>query len=210
MITILLTTGVSLQNCNDPLGFGSSDGLDCSACPPFIGDYFDVEGLGIVMNISREGDSRKAINRGDTISFDNFERFWLQFEVNYLASSCISPRSRGFSLMNSAYACSCLNNGELGSKDEKLEAFTVVTLNDFNDTYKAGDTINNLVVVQLSDEEFPLDNYILQDTSLLSYEWMYLGLLQAPTSDQPLALEFSADLSTGEHYAIESEPFWME
>jgi hypothetical protein len=69
--------------------------------------------------------------------------FLLKLNLNYSYHSSIY-RPKQFSLIGNALACDCRMNGDEGS-DEKLISMQFVTLNKFNNTISAGDTINSLV-----------------------------------------------------------------
>lgn len=69
--------------------------------------------------------------------------FLLGLNLNYSYHSSIH-KPASFSFFTNAMACDCRMNGDEGS-DEKLISVQFVTLNNYNSTFQAGDTMNSLV-----------------------------------------------------------------
>lgn len=128
-LTLLFTIGVGIPSC-----------MVCE-CPPLEGNYFRPENA-FLSNYRRLTEvQNEYLDEFDSVALENY-RIALEFNYSYYGS--ISPsHAAPFSLMNSAYACTCQENGKLGSK-EKIESINLLTVNDFNAEYQAGDTINEL------------------------------------------------------------------
>lgn len=200
LLTIILAIGVALPTCQ------VEDDLNCS-CPPVLGEYFDIQGFELFNYKKRDGASIAMITENESISFSDFHGMLIQYEAEYHSYNC-TQKGWNFSLINSALACSCIENGFGGSKTEKLKNLTVITLNDFNEQYAANDTLNNLIVVKEYNYEIgqDLNLYLEQDTSLIRSEHLWLGLKESPTLEKEVRLKLILELSTEEIFEVENAP----
>lgn len=124
-------------------GFPSCGSLfvDCEEEPR----YFNITGLKIEnCQISENGFGGKLnwkfVEAGETIPF---EEFFMRgsFDLEYFSKN---EPAFNFKLPNNAYASDCPVPGQGGSR-EKLDTLYLVTNNDFNEHFSAGDTINEIV-----------------------------------------------------------------
>ena len=191
LLTILLTVGFSFQNCS----------IRCN-CPVFEGEFFDIQGMDIVNYTTSSGDE---IEENEVVEFPFYGSMTLLFDVDYVASNCRHNNSGGFSLMSSAYACSCLDNGISGSKNEKISSLNIVTLNDFNDDFMANDTINELINVR--GTQLNVNEYLASDTSLIRNRAFEMDLSIPPSLNEEFKVKVFLELSTNETYEAESIPF---
>ncbi len=192
-LTVFLIIGFTFQNC-DP----------CDDCADILGSYFDIEGLELNHYRIKEGCCAEQLFEGDEVIFSDYGSLTIDYLVNYHSYNCEKANFLDFSLVNSAYACSCAQNGYRGSKEESLNSLIILTLNDFDEEHLANDTINDLLNVSLYTETVDLEEYVARDTSLIQYEQLNLELKQAPTLDDDLKLKVILSLSTGETYEAES------
>ncbi len=91
------------------------------------------------------------------------------------------------------YALSCIESGSEGSK-AGVDTLFVVTLNDYNQNYKANDTINNIVLlnnwthfIEDYNEFYPLARYIEENKEGVvdrSFEIKFKEEPQEVTSEQ--------------------------
>ncbi|MEM8908583.1 MAG: hypothetical protein AAGD05_12100 [Bacteroidota bacterium] len=187
-LTLLLLCGFSLQTCD------KDDDIDCS-CPPVEGVYFDIEGVELINH-------RSANQIAGPISFSEYRGLYLEYDVRFYGQKS-SPKPRwDFSLIPSAHACSCLEDGYEGSEDEKLEQLTLITQYDFDVDHLANDTINDLVVVRKGANEQELSDYLMQSTEPLREYWLELELKTRPLLDSTFAVKAIVELSTGEQYEV--------
>ncbi|MEL6256584.1 MAG: hypothetical protein AAFR87_31570 [Bacteroidota bacterium] len=136
-LTFLLGVGFMIPSCE------FTDGPRISPCNCDLYAYFDINGLRA--DVFEDFSEGTLVNALDTINFSQLGGIYVDYEVEYHANKEATPKSNwSFSLMNAAYACSCIP-GPLGSKREELVNFQVLTLNDFDEDHKANDDINDLL-----------------------------------------------------------------
>ena len=194
----LLVVGFTFQYCNPD---------DCG-CPPFQGDYFDIQGVELVNYQTREDCSRciRLIEEEESVRFADYRYLSVDYQVEYYGDDLAATPKQSFSLINSAFACSCIEDGYFGSQDERLDDLTVITLNDFDEQHRAGDTINDLLEVQFFDESTDLNEYLALDTALIKYDQLGLALKKAPDLNEEYHVRVDVKLSTGEVYQTQSRP----
>ncbi len=198
ILTLILAIGFTFQNC-DPFGD------DCD-CPPFLGNYFDIRGIELI-NYKKRGDCcADIIAENEEVYFSEYHGLTIDYIVEYHSNSYKQKNAWNFSLMNTALACSCPENGWEGSKDEKLDLLTIITLNDFDDEHIANDTINDLFEARFHNQTIDLNEYLQQDTTLMLFEDFGLKLKKAPELNEEFKIKVIMELSTNETYEAESVP----
>jgi len=195
-LTLLLVTGFTFQNC---------DPFDCN-CPPFSGGYFDIQGIDLINYKKRGNSSVDKLLENEEVKFSDYSGLTIDYIVEYHSNNCHQKKTWDFSIMNSALACSCLENGWEGSKEEKINSLTILTLNDFDTEHRANDTINELLDIGFHCETFDLNEYLLQDTSNIEFEDLILKLKVAPELNNEFKVKVIMELSTNEIYESESIP----
>lgn len=195
-LTLFLVFGFTLTNC---------DKDDCG-CPPFEGAYFDIRGIESIRHFERIRENVVSpVPDGGQIPFDHYDGFIMEYSVSYLSMN--QGKKRHASGMGQLYACSCLEySGMEGAKHERIEEMTVITLNDFNESFKANDTINEI----LSVGGQPLNEYLAQNTELISHPEMTFSLDEPPSSSNPFKVKLVLELSTGETYEQETSTVILE
>lgn len=188
LLILLFSVGFTLQNCDK--------------CPPFEGDYFDIQGMEVVNYTTSAGN---VIRKNQVVEFPFYRSLSLKFEVNYLANTFPHEHSNSFSLINSAYGEDCSFNGALGSKVEKIRSLTVYTLNDFNEEYRAKDAINELLLIP--GTQLNIDEFLVVDTSRIRSEEFKMNLSIRPELNDTFHVKVVLELSTNEIYKAESVPF---
>lgn len=196
LLTLLLVFGFTLTNCEKD---------DCG-CPPFEGAYFDIRGIESIRHFERiSEDVVSPLPDGGQVPFDSYYGFTMEYSLTYLSMD--HGNKSHTSGMGQLYACSCLEySGMEGSKHERIEEITVITLNDFNESFKANDTINEI----LSVHGQPLNEYLAQNTELISHPAMTFSLDEEPSSSNPFKVKVVAELSTGETYEQETSTVILE
>ena len=127
------------------------------------------------------------------------------FEVEYYGFDIEeSPGFEGFSLIPSAYSCSCILNGINGS-EEKLEDITIISKYDFDSLHLANDTINDLFTIDNYEMELDLVTFLETDSSAIRSEDFYLKLKQGPENPGPFQVEVTLKLDNGESYQVISD-----
>ncbi len=193
-----LLMGLPLQMCTP----GGGD--DCN-CGPITGRYFDINGMEL-NNYKKVGENSVSLMvENEAVPYSDYSGLTVEYSVDYISQK----RSKwpNFSLTPSAYACSCVGNGESGSKNEKLSNLTVITLNDFDETHRANDTINDLILVKgfYSDVDEYLEDYLVNDTINIQFEGIKLLVDRKPTLNENYKVKVVVELSTGEVYQKVSE-----
>lgn len=107
---------------------------------------------------------------------------WVSFDVDYISSIKSHTSSDLFA--------SCVKPGELGDK-VGVDTLYVTTLNDYNEEYTAGDTVNNIVEIKewiSSVDDFQdfysLSDYILSNEQGVRDEEFKLKLKEPPSKDE--------------------------
>ncbi|HLW32981.1 MAG TPA: hypothetical protein VKX40_12005 [Aequorivita sp.] len=188
ILVIALVMGLPLQMCSP-----NDSGDDCN-CGPITGEYFDIKGMEL-QNYKWVGpNSISPIKENEAVPYGDYAGLGVAYIVDYISQR--RAKRPGFSLTSSAYACSCIQDGDRGSKYEKLSNITVITLNDFDETHAANDTINDLIMVK---DEYLLD-YLAKDTLNIQFPGIQLKLDRKPTRDENYKVKVVVELSTGEVY----------
>lgn len=182
-LTASLILAFSLSNCI----------FDECNCPEVTKTYFDILGIGQSSHIGDyfNGGSGHIIP-GDTIHFGEYQGFMLEYVVEYVAAA--APPGPG---SNALWACSCISMGDYGAKDESYRDIYVQTLRDFNGQYRAGDTINSLVMLENQSLEDYLQFY---RNYPVNYAMLTGTITEKPTADDALRLLISVHFNTGEVY----------
>lgn len=198
VLVFILVIGLPLQMCSP------ENGDDCN-CGPITGKYFDINGMEL-NNYKKVGEN--SINRmieNEAVSYEEYAGLGVEYEVDYISRK--NTRKPAFSLIPSAYACSCIYDGELGSKFEKLSNITVITLNDFDETHRANDTLNDLIIVKgfyLQEDQY-LQDFLINDTLNIQFPGIQLKVDRKPTLNENYKVKVVVELSTGEVYEEISE-----
>jgi hypothetical protein len=195
ILVFALVIGLPLQMCSP----NDDNGDDCN-CGPITGAFFDIKGMDLFNYKRVEENSVKLLEENEVVFYSDYESLLVEYNVDYITQR--QPKRSSFSLIPSAYACSCIYDGYAGSKIEKLSNLTVITLNDFDETHRANDTINDLILVKGSysqDDEY-LEAYLLADTTNIQIPGIALKVDRKPTLDENFKLRIIVELSNGEVY----------
>ncbi len=202
LLTLLFTTSAFFPFCEDP------DPFDCD-CPPLEGAFFDIKGATFTQYRTGATENLFPTGVNEKVTIDEYFGFGVEFDVDFVSQKC--PHSPGFSLINTAYACSCDSNGARGSKEESLKSITIYTLNDFDAAHPANTRINELFEISVGGPRpfssyLSLDNYLIdnQEEKIRS-KTLYLKLKHAPDSGTKFKARIVLRLSTGEAYEYESK-----
>lgn len=193
--TFLLCIGISFQYCT------YDDDCHCGD----VKKYFDVTGF----QLWHIDEKDYTVPEQDTIQFSAYGGLQMYCESTYLSGTYRS--SWGLHMGNAAQACSCVDAGYAGSKNEKLENITVLTLNDFDDQHRANDTINDLL--QIDNQRgivLPLKEYLEQNNTLMKSNKMRLIFQKSPELDKALKVRVTIKLSTGEVYTSDSPSIYIQ
>jgi hypothetical protein len=193
----LFSIGFSFQNCKE----GYRD--DCG-CGPFLGNYFDINGLEIISYKKRGTCCADPILVNETVSFINLSFIALNFKVDYLAAHNRSNSTSFFSTLN---ACTCVQSGRLGAKNEKISNLSIITLNDFDATHLANDNINDLFDYVTYNNKQDLNTFLATDTSFIKNTGLSISLKTAPQINKQLKFKAIIKLSNGEVYTAENKQF---
>lgn len=183
LITVFVI-GFTLTNCND-----------CN-CPE-IDEYFDIVGINYLNHLGSSLESdRFSLEDGDEVSFANYKGIEMGYQVAYISSIENQNRST-YGSTGQLMACSCIDDGHEGSKNEALHGVTVITLNNFDQQFAQNDTINDLILV----DGTPLASYVGSvSDQLIQTEFITLSLTKAPEANEEFQVRIIVELSTGEVY----------
>ncbi|GEQ84961.1 hypothetical protein ULMS_04690 [Patiriisocius marinistellae] len=180
---------------------------DCN-CSPIEGSFFDIKGLDLINTKTNPDNSNSIISENDVVMFNEYDGMFLNFDVTYLSNHI--HQSNPF--ISSAYACSCLWSGHAGSKTEMFESIDVVTLNDFDESHLANQSINDLLKASYyaSDEGLFIEEFIENDTLNVQGQSLKLSLIRKPVIDSNFKVKVTIKLSNGEIYEQLNKPFILQ
>ena len=193
ILVVALGVGLPLQMCSP------GNGDDCN-CGPITGRFFDINGME-VNNYKKIGDNPSVlITENEAVAYTDYTGLTVEYAVDFISRS--KSKWADFSLIQSAYACTCISDGDSGSKNEKLANLTVITLNDFDENHRANDTINDLMVVKgfYNLEDQYLEDYLENDTLNIQFPALNLKVDRKPTLNENYKVKVVVALSTGEVY----------
>ena len=196
LLTLYFFIGILIPACDFAI---EDDDCNCSGVR-----FFNV--MDLEVGTFSDFDNFSRISDGQQVRLDQFAGYYIDYIVDYHA--CAKPQwDWSLNLMSSAYACSCITGFD-GSKDEELVAFTVRTVNDFDDDHPAGSSINDLLQYEGSfwePEDIPLVEFLDEEQmAKMRFEDMRLRLTKAPEADSLVQIEVKMELSTGEIYQVMS------
>ncbi len=193
LLTLLMITGVSFLSCSDEL-------CDCCTTGEYRG-FFDVQDMRV-----NHFDANFRIVEESEILFEDYGAINLHFIVDYVVSQ--EFKHFDFSLINAAYGCSPVQPGIEGSKEEAIESLQVITVNDFDEDHKAGESINDLlemVDIILGNDPMLLEDFLNDFTGNVPSEYFTLRLLERPNLSDDFQVSVMVELSTGESYEATSD-----
>lgn len=125
----------------------------------------------------------------------------MQYTVQYHAQS-IPPTP---SLFSSAYAFSCPQNGQNGSR-VSLEELEIITLYDIDEEHKKGSPVNDLFDFEEIGNRLPLSFYLSGNDRRIRGETALLRLNQKPQLSDTCAFKISVILDNGKKFTSISTP----
>lgn len=187
-LTLFLTIGIGIPSC-----------FVCD-CPPLNGQYVNLESVSTVNYRLFSPLDWDRLAPLDTVPLEQY-RVEAAFETRYV--SLLPPKQQqAFSFINSAYACNCKGDGDLGSK-ERIEKITVISRNRFNEEIKVGDTLNSLVELLFYNDTVTANSFMPRH--LGGYEeTFHLRLKEKPESGEALQLKLLFALDNGKVLETES------
>lgn len=131
--------------------------------------------------------------------FDSYRGVRLKFSVDFLSQSLTKPEAmNGF---GNLYALSCISNGEFGAKSEAFSNITILTVNDFKEGYLAGDTLNDLLLLNGLEAEAFIEQ---SDSTLTESSSLWIRPEEKPTLNSRFQVKAIIQLNNGEVYVQES------
>jgi hypothetical protein len=95
----------------------------------------------------------------------------------------------------------------LGAKNEKISNLSIITLNDFDTTHLANDTINDLFDNITYKNKQDLNTFLATDTSFIKNTGLSISLKTAPQINKQLNFQAIIKLSNGEVYTAKNKQF---
>ncbi|WP_339793258.1 hypothetical protein [uncultured Imperialibacter sp.] len=174
----------------------------CESGPP----HFRIKGIestNMRLTTSEPNPWRKIIGNEQVLWDSFFISF--NFQADYIAAIV---SDYGQSLM----ALECAEQGYAGDKIG-VDTIFVRTMYDYNDTYAAGDTINQIVLIKdwiffYDDfEKFvPLSNYIVDNHNGVIDQQFQFKLSEAPGKGDSFSIQLSFILNNGEVFQHTTNP----
>jgi hypothetical protein len=192
LLTIFLAVGFSFQQCLVPEN-------EC-ICPPLEGEFYDIKGMEAFLSRKSNTGTPWRLKSNESISSNNLEGIAIYYSIGFVSENALKKSPFSFSLMNSALACDCFYNGWRGAKDEKVESIEVVTLYDFDETHPKNSLLNDRLVVKKDGRVYELDEYPIQDTSLINSRDLLISLKQSPTANDTFKVAIRLKLNSNEIY----------
>ncbi len=193
-------------------GFGAPSCEPPCECPLVAGNFFDIRGMtlsnwklddisgGVSANLLEEGES---VNSGDY-------QLWVNFEVDFVGLQLPQENNFSFSLIPSAYACSCNENGGQGGKDT-LQDLQIITKNDFDEDHPANSSLNDLMVIHFEQDEDNLVDYLARAArEPFMYPSFFLTLKKSPSVPSDFEVSVEMTLDNGEFYEVDNERIVMD
>ncbi|QQX77160.1 MULTISPECIES: hypothetical protein [Aequorivita] len=195
VLVIALVVGLPLQMC-------SPNGSDDCNCGPITGAYFDIQGMEMTQYKKTGEDTFEQMEENELVNYSDYKSLLITYDVDFISQKPKRTKMPSFSFIPSAYACSCRENGDAGSKNEKLTNITVITLNDFDDNHRANDTLNDIMIVEGAyfEEDQYLEDYLVNDTLNVQFPFIRLKVDRKPTLNENYKIRVKVELSTGEVY----------
>lgn len=192
LLTLYLIFGLLFFNCSkEEMNNNNPD-----QCPELIGDYFDINGINSVEHLGRN--NTLITDENTKISFNEYNGFLLDFSREYIS---LRHKPKPNNRLGNLYALSCLTNGYKGTKNETYKSISVITLNDFNNTFQAGDTINNILEVS---ENKKIEDIIFNSTNIVEPSLQFI-LTESPSINKLFKVRVYIELNNGEIYTKESK-----
>jgi len=194
-LTLLLTVGFSVQQCNL---------LGCD-CEKLRGKYFDIQGVSADNFRKRGTCCADKMGAGEDVALAD-HNLGIRYQIDYFSAQLPRPTPASFSLISPAAACDCIEDGYLGSR-ERLRSFTVLTINDFDARHLANDTINDLLRTVVSPgQTLDLVTFLQADTALIRQHDYVLYLKKRPELRTDFAARITIVLQNGESYTTTTQP----
>ncbi len=165
-------------------------GGTCSDVPPF----FDINDLSLSNRIFESSCCSEEITPNQRIEFD---RYAIVGSYDFTLHSHI-PTKGGF--FSRSYALSCIAGGHEGSL-ETISDFVVITQFDFNESYLAGDTINNLITYNDFFTERTLTELLNGEDRSIPSPQFFLQLTEQPSATDTASFSITITLDNGESYS---------
>ena len=184
-ILLFFFFGISFYQC-----------LDCN-CPKVEKPYFNINGF----TIDLIGGFNSVITTSKMDRYD-LHGFRINFLVSYLAK--VQKCDNQHYSINNLLACSCIEPGYLGAKDEKIENIDIITIYDFDEKHPAGSSINEYIsTYQINDSSEVLSNFIMK--SNLKRENIDFDFLKLPSIDYTrFQFEIRLKVKDDEFYSVKS------
>lgn len=168
--------------------------------------YFNIIGFDAITLKNRNG----WIAPEDTA---NLGRLQLQFNFQMEYHSYFRAPKNILNFGSTAYACSPIQPGSKGSKTERFEEITLISLYDFNEDYKAQDTITKIIDLSLGGPENPSTYYFgnnLDESATGPYSFLEIPTYGPSEQVKPFQLKAIIKLNTGEEYEAFSPLIYLD
>jgi hypothetical protein len=169
----------------------------CDRCPD-VARFFDIQDV-LIQNSFTDLtlNGNQPNNFPDSVQFEHFV-ILASYRVNYYSVS--NPAA--FSLVPKAYALSCVEPGEGGTK-EKITQLDLIALSDYDAGFKSGASLNAIAKIN----GLPVAQFIEnQNKNPVNQFGFDITLTQKPDSTVKQAFKLVYKLTNGEQYSPETQP----
>ena len=180
-------------------------------CPDVL-EYFKINGISSqnLVLTDNENDRLKTLNENSIILWNKFHLSY-RFETEYIA------KRKSINTTGGLMAFSCAAPGYNGDKIG-IDTLFIKTINNYNEEYTAGDTINE--IVKISDWNYYLNletenlksisNYIDINTERILSETFDIKIMEAPSTDGEHSFQVIYKLNNGEIFKHQSSPVQLK
>lgn len=176
----------------------SGIGCDPCRCPQALG-FFDIKGISESFHRDITG---RILPEGDSLAFNDWREIQIHFLVDYVATQ-ETPGLIQNPFANSLYACSCVDDGWNGSKNESILNVTVVSLNDYDSLHLASDTLND-IAEWFYPQQMSLADFNGTAPHPVEEAVIGIGLNMPPVINKEVRLKVYIELNNSESYVVEA------
>jgi hypothetical protein len=180
----------------------------------------NILGLDNLRHTQLKNNEFSYLAENDTVGFTDYKGLEFSFNLEFTFGKNEIPATPfDFSLTNIAYgtSCNCIYNGDRGSL-QKVEAFDIIIINDFDSLHLANDTITEYFITEY---DMPLDSFLIQNQNRLFGPWGQVGdeedelkfrllLLEQPKIDGLFQVKVNIELDNGAVYSMESDAIFIK
>lgn len=174
--------------------FGSTVIASCIGGCPDVLEYVKIENMEI-NNLKPLGEQTwTGVQAGESVKWNEF---LMECQLNGTFHAQDMQKTNG----NGLYAVSCAHDGDFGSKDG-ITSMYVITKSDYNQRFKANDTLNSIVRANISKSgrqfEESLAEFVENRKDVIQETIFFLRLDEAPERQDFQQFKIVIELENGD------------